>query len=74
MIRYVTVNGEKLILHAFVQENALVEEPATGKVKLVKATDCVFEPPTEVFVRDQALAQMRMQQANPGQAARKILG
>jgi len=52
---------------------ALVEEPVTGKVKLVKATDCTFDPPTEHFVRDQMLAQARAQQANSG-VGRKILG
>jgi hypothetical protein len=66
MIRYVNVNGEKLILHAFVQTQALVEEPATGKVKLVNAVDCTFEPPTEIFLREQALAQMRAAAANSG--------
>ena len=63
MIRYVLVNNVRYILHAFVMENALVENPLTGAVEVVPAAGVVFDPPTEQFMRQQIEAQQRAQAA-----------
>ena len=61
MLRYVMVAGQKFILHAFVNDKALVESPLTGQVRIFPAVEVVFDPPTEEFVREQAAVAMRAQ-------------
>ena len=72
MIRYVLVDGVRHVLHAFVAEKALVEEIKTGKVLLVPAEDCTFDPPTEQFIREAQMAELRSRAA--GNAARIVHG
>ena len=59
MLRYVIVDSVRYVLHAFVMENALVENPETGVVKLVAAEGIQFDPPTVLFMRQQLEAQQR---------------
>lgn len=51
MIRYVSriVDGKpvRYVMHAFVAENAIIEDIDTGQVLVVPATELRFDPPSE---------------------------
>ena len=68
MIRYIihSVDGkeQRLALHTFSQENAILEVPGTGEVRVVPANQIRFDPPTEVLI-DQEIRSRAMQSPGP---------